>query len=82
MAGSGAAGFSGGQAGASGEVGEGVPVGRSNADRNRCACRIDVKRFIARSRCRVGWWEFLARLFKYFDRRWVTDGTSPPCATC
>ena len=32
-----------------------------NADRNRCACRIDVKRFIARSRCRVGWWEFSAR---------------------
>ena len=26
-----------------------------NADRNRCACQIDVKRFIARSRCRVGW---------------------------
>src|SRR5258705_12493210 len=25
-----------------------------NADRNRCACRIDLKRFIARSRCRVG----------------------------
>ena len=39
-----------------------------NADRNRCACRIDLKRFIARSRCRVGWWEFSARLFKYFDR--------------
>jgi hypothetical protein len=26
-----------------------------NADRNRCARRIEVKRFIARSRCRVGW---------------------------
>ena len=25
-----------------------------NADRNRWACRTDVKRFIARSRCRVG----------------------------
>ncbi len=25
-----------------------------NADRNLCACRIDLKRFIARSRCRVG----------------------------
>ena len=24
------------------------------ADRNRCACRDDLKRFIARSRCRVG----------------------------
>ena len=24
------------------------------ADRNRCACRGDLKRFIARSRCRVG----------------------------
>jgi hypothetical protein len=23
-------------------------------DRNRCACRNDFKRFIARSRCRVG----------------------------
>jgi hypothetical protein len=28
---------------------------RLNADRNRCACRIDLKRFIARSRYRVGW---------------------------
>ena len=25
-----------------------------NADRNRCACRGEVNRFIARSRCRVG----------------------------
>ena len=27
---------------------------RLNADRNRCACRGEVHRFIARSRCRVG----------------------------
>ena len=25
----------------------------AKADRNRCACRNDLKRFIARSRCRV-----------------------------
>ena len=25
-----------------------------NADKNRCACPADVKRFIAHSRCRVG----------------------------
>lgn len=40
-----------------------------NADRNRCACPGEVKRFIARSRCRVGWCEFSALLFKYFDWR-------------
>jgi hypothetical protein len=28
------------------------------ADRNRCACPAQVNRFIARSRCRVGWCEF------------------------
>jgi hypothetical protein len=39
-----------------------------NADRNRCARRIDLKRFMARSRCRVGWCEFSARLFSYVDR--------------
>jgi hypothetical protein len=27
----------------------------------------EVKYFTARSRWRVGWWEFSARLFKYFD---------------
>ena len=27
---------------------------RLNADRNRCACRGEVNRFIARLRCRVG----------------------------
>ena len=27
---------------------------RLNADRNRCACRGEVNRFIARSRCRAG----------------------------
>jgi hypothetical protein len=26
-----------------------------NADRNRCACRAEVNRFMAHSRCRVGW---------------------------
>ncbi len=28
------------------------------ADRNRCACPAEVNFFIARSRARVGWWEF------------------------
>src|SRR5262249_44217402 len=45
-----------------------------NADRNRGACLADLKRFIARSRCRMGRWEFSARLFRHFDRRWATDG--------
>jgi hypothetical protein len=35
-----------------------------NADRNRWAPPAEWNRFIARSRCLVGWWEFSARLFK------------------
>jgi hypothetical protein len=31
-----------------------IPEMPLKADRNRCACRNDVKRFIARSCCRVG----------------------------
>src|SRR6185369_8410602 len=45
-----------------------------NADRNCYACRIDLKRFNARSRCRVGWCEFSARLLRYLDCRCSTDG--------
>ena len=33
------------------------------AETNRWACRAEVNLFMARSRCRVGWWEFSARLF-------------------
>jgi hypothetical protein len=47
-----------------------------NADKNRCACPGEVNFFIARSRCRVGWWEFSARLFRYLDRRCSTLGIS------
>src|SRR6056297_1009168 len=32
-------------------------------ERNCCTWRADLKRFICRSRLRVGWWEFSARLF-------------------
>src|SRR5512143_2800491 len=52
-----------------------------NADRNCCACRIDLKRFIIRSRCRVGWCEFSARLLRYLDCRCCTDGITSRCAT-
>jgi hypothetical protein len=38
-------------------------------------------RFIARSRCRVGWWEFSALLFRYFERRCSTPGISRRRAT-
>lgn len=31
-------------------------------ERKRCTCRADLKRFIWRSRRRVGWWGFAARL--------------------
>jgi hypothetical protein len=34
------------------------------AERKRCACRADLKRFICRPRRRVGWCEFSARLFR------------------
>jgi hypothetical protein len=36
---------------------------------------------MARSRCRVGWWEFSARLFRYFDRRCSTLRISRRWAT-
>jgi hypothetical protein len=52
-----------------------------NADRNRCAWPGGVKRFIARSRARAGWWEFSARLFRYLDRRCSTPGISRRWAT-
>jgi hypothetical protein len=52
-----------------------------NADRNRCACPGEVNFRIARSRARVGWWEFSARLFRYFDRRCSTPGISRRWAT-
>ncbi|GAA2568827.1 hypothetical protein GCM10010398_68380 [Streptomyces fimbriatus] len=45
-----------------------------NADRNRCAAPAERKPFIARSRRRVGWWLFSARLLRYFDRRCSTQG--------
>jgi len=47
-----------------------------NANRNRWACPGEAKRFITRSRTLVGWWEFSARLLRYFERRWVTDSKS------
>ncbi|OYR17274.1 hypothetical protein CEV32_4054 [Brucella rhizosphaerae] len=33
-------------------------------DANFCKWRADLNRFIIRSRRRIGWWEFSARLFK------------------
>jgi hypothetical protein len=47
------------------------------ADRNRCACPGEVKRFIARSRCRVGWCEFSVRSFNPWCER-----CSPQGITC
>lgn len=38
-----------------------------NAARNHCAPPGELNFFMARSRTRVGWWEFSARLFRYFD---------------
>ena len=52
-----------------------------NADKNRWAPPAEWNRFIARSRCLVGWWEFSARLFRYFDRRCSTPRTSRRWAT-
>jgi hypothetical protein len=40
----------------------------------------EVKPFMARSRCRVGWWEFSARLFRYFEDRCSTEGITTRCA--
>jgi hypothetical protein len=45
-----------------------------NADRNRWAPPMLRKPFIARSRCRVGWWEFSARLFSPLCERCPTEG--------
>lgn len=45
-----------------------------NADRNRCAWLGEVKRFIARSRWRVGWCELSARLLRFFEVRCSTPG--------
>lgn len=45
------------------------------------AAQEEVKRFIARSRAWVGWWEFSARLFRYFDRRCSTLGINRRWAT-
>jgi hypothetical protein len=39
------------------------------------------KCFMARSRCRVCWCEFSARLFRYLDCRCSTDGITARCAT-
>ena len=44
------------------------------AERKRCACRADLKRFICRSRRRVGWCEFSARLFRPLCWRCSTPG--------
>ena len=58
------------------------------ADKNRWACPGEVNRFMARSRWRVGWCEFSARLFRYFDWRCSTEratlrraalGSCPAC---
>src|SRR3954449_7985638 len=46
------------------------------AERNRCACRADLKRFICRSRRRVGWCEFSARLLSPLCRACSTPGIS------
>ena len=51
------------------------------AERNRWAPPGEVNFFIARSRYRVGWWEFSARLFRYFDRRCSTLRISRRWAT-
>lgn len=45
-----------------------------NAARNRCAAPTLRKPFIARSRWRVGWWLFSARLFRPLWDRCSTEG--------
>jgi hypothetical protein len=50
-----------------------------NADRNRCACPGEVNFFIARSRCRVGWWES-GRCGALLRRTlWVPNRSSSSC---
>jgi len=44
------------------------------ADRKRWAWRADLNRFICRSRRRVGWWEFSARLLSPLCGRCSTPG--------
>jgi hypothetical protein len=44
-----------------------------NADKNRWACQAEVNHFRARSRAWVGWWEFSAGVFRYFDWRCSTE---------
>ena len=46
------------------------------AERKRCAWPADLKRFICRSRRRVGWCEFSARLLRPLCRRCSTPGIS------
>jgi Kelch motif len=46
------------------------------AERKRCAWPVDLKRFICRSRRRVGWCEFSARLLRPLCRRCSTPGIS------
>ena len=43
------------------------------AEQKRCAWPAEWKHFMVRSRTRVGWWEFSARLLRYFDRRCFAD---------
>ena len=43
-------------------------------ERNRCKWPGDLNFFITLSRCRVGWWEFSARLFKPLCDRCATLG--------
>lgn len=54
---------------------------RLNTARNLWAEPTERKPFIARSRWRVGWWEFSARLFRYFDCRCSTVDMVARCAT-
>ena len=44
-------------------------------ERNRWACRADLKPRIRLSRCHVGWWEFSARLFSLLSRRCTVLGS-------
>ena len=53
------------------ELIDGEPVDESAA----------VRGVDARSRCRVGWCEFSARLLRYLDCRCSTDGITARCAT-
>jgi transposase len=40
---------------------------RGGMSRRAAACRADLKRFMIRSRRRVGWREFSARLFRSYE---------------